>query len=33
MNNNNVLEYEDIPQVAMNTMNDLHIEELELVNT
>lgn len=32
MKNNNVLEYEDIPQVAMDMMNDVHREELEIVN-
>jgi hemerythrin len=30
--NNNVLEYEDVPQVAMDAMNDVHREELEIVN-
>jgi len=29
---NNVLEYENIPQVAMDAMNDVHREELDIVN-
>ncbi len=33
MNTNNVLENEDIPQVAMDAMNDVHREELAIVNT
>jgi hemerythrin len=33
MKSNNVLEYEDIPQVAMDAMNDVHREELEIVNS
>ncbi len=32
MKGSNVLEYEDIPQVAMDAMNDVHREELEIVN-
>ena len=32
MKNNNVLEYEDIPQVAMDAMNDVHRNELDIVN-
>lgn len=32
MGNNNVLEYEDIPQVAMDAMNDVHRNELDIVN-
>ncbi len=32
MENNNVLEAEQIPQVAMDTMNDVHREELMIVN-
>lgn len=32
MENNNVLEYEDIPQVAMDAMNDVHRNELDIVN-
>jgi len=32
MANNNVLEAEQIPQVAMNAMNDVHREELTIVN-
>jgi hemerythrin len=31
--NNNVLEYKDIPQVAMDAMNSVHQEELKIVNT
>lgn len=30
---NNVLEYKDIPQVAMDAMNEVHRDELEIVNT
>ena len=30
--NNNVLEYEDVPQVAMDAMNEVHREELMIVN-
>jgi len=30
--NNNVLECEDIPQVAMDAMNEVHREELTIVN-
>lgn len=30
--NNNVLEAEEIPQVAMDAMNDVHREELTIVN-
>jgi len=30
---NNVLEYDDIPQVAMDAMNEVHREELVIVNT
>lgn len=33
MKTNNVLEYEDIPQVAMDAMNEVHREELVIVNT
>lgn len=29
---NNVLEYADVPQVAMDAMNEVHREELEIVN-
>jgi len=29
----NVLEYENIPQVAMDAMNDVHREELDIVNS
>lgn len=32
MKNTHVLEYEDIPQVAMDAMNDVHREELDIVN-
>ena len=32
MQNNNVLEAVQIPQVAMDIMNDVHREELEIVN-
>lgn len=32
MKNNNVLEYTDIPLVAMDAMNDVHKEELGIVN-
>ena len=32
MKNNNVLEAEQIPQVAMDAMNDVHREELTIVN-
>lgn len=32
MKNNNVLEVSAIPQVAMDVMNDVHREELEIVN-
>lgn len=32
MKNNNVLEYKDIPQVAMDAMNGVHKEELDIVN-
>lgn len=32
MANNNVLETEQIPQVAMDAMNDVHREELTIVN-
>jgi len=32
MPNNNVLETEDIPQVAMDAMNDVHRDELNIVN-
>ena len=33
MTNNNVLEPENIPQVAMDAMNDVHREELAIVNS
>lgn len=33
MKDNNVLAYEDIPQVAMDAMNDVHHEELVIVNS
>jgi len=33
MGNNNVLEAEDIPQVAMDAMNDVHRSELDIVNS
>lgn len=33
MDNNNVLEIAQIPQVAMDAMNDVHREELILVNS
>ncbi len=32
MKSNNVLENEDIPKVAMDAMNDVHREELAIVN-
>lgn len=32
MQNNNVLENKQIPQVAMDLMNDVHREELDIVN-
>jgi len=32
MNNHNVLEYENIPQVAMDAMNGVHKDELDIVN-
>jgi hemerythrin len=32
MENNNVLEVSEIPQVAMDAMNDVHREELDIVN-
>jgi len=32
MENNNVLEIDQIPQVAMDAMNDVHREELMIVN-
>jgi hemerythrin len=32
MKNSNVLEFGDIPQVAMDTMNEVHREELMIVN-
>ncbi|MCK5829706.1 MAG: hemerythrin family protein [Methylococcales bacterium] len=32
MENTNVLEYEAIPQVAMDAMNEVHRNELEIVN-
>ena len=32
MGNNSVLEPEQIPQVAMDAMNDVHRDELEIVN-
>jgi len=32
MQNNNVLEAENIPQVAMDAMNDVHRDELSIVN-
>lgn len=32
MKNYNILEYENIPQVAMAAMNDVHREELNIVN-
>lgn len=33
MKSTNVLEYDDIPQVAMDAMNGVHREELHIVNT